>query len=151
MKDIFTATETDELINRINKLTPETKPQWGKMSVSQMLAHCNVPYSYTFEKEKYKKPNLLKLLLLRTVVKSIVLSPNPYKRNSPTAPEFVIKDDRDFEVEKKKLIQNINKTQQLGESHFEGLENLSFGKMSAKEWNTMLYKHLDHHLSQFGV
>ena len=151
MKSVFNQADATELINRINTLSNISKPLWGKMSVSKMLAHCNVPYSYTFEKEKYKKPNFLKLLLLRTVVKSIVLSPNPYKRNSPTAPEFVIKDDRDFEVEKKKLIQNINKTQQLGESHFEGLENLSFGKMSAKEWNTMLYKHLDHHLSQFGV
>ncbi|MDO6425067.1 hypothetical protein, partial [Saccharophagus degradans] len=75
----------------------------------------------------------------------------PYKKNGQTAPEFVIKDNRKFETEKKRLIDYINKTQQLGENFFEGKESLSFGVLTIKEWNTMFAKHLDHHLNQFGV
>jgi hypothetical protein len=58
---------------------------------------------------------------------------------------------KDFEKEKAILIDNLKKTQELGEAHFEGKDNFSFGKMSSKEWNGLFYKHLDHHLSQFGI
>ena len=151
MKSVFNLQDTNELINRINNLSPVSKAQWGKMNVGQMLAHCNVPYSYSFEPERFSKPNFLKKFLLQKIVKKYVLSPEPYKRNGRTAPEFIITNERDFDPEKEKLIRNIQNTQQLGEQHFEGLENISFGKMSASEWNTMFYKHLNHHLSQFGV
>ncbi|KIC93610.1 DUF1569 domain-containing protein [Flavihumibacter solisilvae] len=151
MKSIFNQQDTDELISRINSLSPASKAQWGKMNVGQMIAHCNVPYAYTFEPEKFSKPNFLKKFLLQKIVKKYVLRPEPYKRNSRTAPEFIITDERNFEAEKERLIRNIQKTRQLGEQHFEGLENISFGRMSASEWNTMFYKHLNHHLLQFGV
>ena len=89
--------------------------------------------------------------ILRKLVKNYVLGPKPYTKNGTTNPEFIIKEVRNFEVEKQKLIQNIVETRELGESFFEGRENISFGKMTAMEWNRMYYKHLDHHLSQFGV
>ena len=75
----------------------------------------------------------------------------PYPRSLGTAPQFIIKGNRDFELEKSRLISYIQKTQELGEKKFEGKESFSFGKLSSKEWNNMFAKHLDHHLSQFGV
>jgi hypothetical protein len=45
----------------------------------------------------------------------------------------------------------MKKTVDLGEAHFDGKESLSFGKLTASQWNTMFYKHLNHHLTQFGV
>ena len=90
-------------------------------------------------------------LILKTFVKKIVVSDTPYKRNNPTAPHYIISDSKDFEIEKKRLIDYIIKTQQLGESYFDKKESHSFGLLSVKEWNTMFYKHLDHHLNQFGV
>jgi hypothetical protein len=151
MENIFLKEVTGEIINRINKLNPNSKPLWGKMTVAQMLAHCNVTYAYTYEPEKFKKPNFFMQIILKTIVKKYVLSPKPYKQNGRTGPDFIIADERNFEMEKEKLVQNIIRTQQLGEKHFDGLENLSFGKMSAEEWDTMFSKHLNHHLTQFGV
>lgn len=89
--------------------------------------------------------------MLKTFVKKIVTSEQPYKRNSGTAPAFVIKDSRNFEDEQSRLIGHINKTQQLGADFFDQKESVSFGRMSKTEWNNMFYKHLDHHLCQFGV
>jgi hypothetical protein len=40
---------------------------------------------------------------------------------------------------------------ELGEGYFNGLTSNSFGKLSTIEWNNLFYKHLDHHLRQFGV
>jgi hypothetical protein len=150
MKNIFTQEVSSEIINRINNLTPESKGLWGKMSVAQMLAHCNVTYEMAFE-NNHPKPNFLMKFILKTFVKNIVTNETPYKKSSSTAPAFIIKDDRDFAVEKKRLIDYINKTQQLGENYFDGKESLSFGNLTKTEWNNMFYKHLNHHLSQFGV
>jgi hypothetical protein len=151
IKNIFDKHISDEIINRIQQLNPTTQPNWGKMSVDQMLAHCNVTYKYTYEPEQFKKPNFLMKLMLKNFVKKIVVSEKPYEKNGRTAPEFVMTEAKDFEKEKAILINNINKTQQLGSAHFDGKENFSFGNMTSQEWNNMFYKHLNHHLTQFGV
>lgn len=150
MKNIFTIETTNEIIARIHTLTNETQALWGKMHVAQMLAHCSVSYE-TIYTNKHPKPNAFVKFILKKFVKKYVVNEKPYKKSSQTAPYFIIADERDFETEKKKLIDYILKTQELGENAFEGKESVSFGSMTKNEWNNMLYKHLDHHLSQFGV
>lgn len=148
--NIFTKEVSDKMIDRIYNLTPETKAQWGTMTVAQMLAHCNVAYELHYD-NSHKRPNAFARFMIKLFAKKIVTGDKPYKRNSRTAPVFVMKDDKDFEKEKKRLVDYIQKTQQLGEAHFDGKENLSFGKLTKSEWNNLFYKHLDHHLNQFGV
>jgi hypothetical protein len=150
MKDLFDPQVTAELIARINQLKPESPALWGKMSVDQMLAHCCVAYDMAFT-NKYPKPNPIMRFLLKTFVKKGVVNEVPYKKNIPTAPAFVIADRKNFEEEKNRLIHYLEKTVALGRSHFEGKESLSFGPMTAQEWNNLFYKHLNHHLNQFGV
>jgi hypothetical protein len=148
--DIFTKEVSEGIITRINGLSSQTAPKWGKMSVSQMLAHCCVTYEYIFE-NKYKKPNAIMGLVLKMIVKGAVVGEKPYKHGSPTGPDFVVKDDRNFDVEKQRLIGFIRQTQALGGAHFDGKASHSFGVLNKAEWNNMFYKHLDHHLTQFGV
>jgi len=150
MKNIFDPQVTEELIARINQLHPESPALWGKMSVDQMLAHCSVAYEMAFT-DKHPKPNALMRFLLKTFVKKGVVNEVPYPKNAQTAPVFIIKGNKDFEEEKGKLITYLKHTISLGKDHFEGKESLSFGPMTAKEWNNLFYKHLDHHLTQFGV
>ena len=115
-----------------------------------MLAHCNVTYEYVYD-NKYREPNAMIKLILKLFVKNLVVSDKPYKHHSQTAPDFIIKGDRDFEKEKARLVDFISKTQQLGEGYFDGKKSHSFGVLNKTEWNNMFYKHLDHHLQQFGV
>lgn len=150
MKNIFDKAVTGEVIDRINKLTPSTKAVWGSMSVAQMLAHCNVSYETVYE-NKHPAPNAFLKFFLKTMVKNSVTNETPYKRNGQTAPSFIIKDERNFEAEKTRLIAYVKKTCDLGAQHFDGKESISFGVMNKTEWNNLFYKHLDHHLSQFGV
>lgn len=150
MENIFTQTGFDNMKDRINQLTPETTAKWGKMSVSQMLAHVNVAYEMTFE-TIHQKPNGLMKFILKMLVKKSVVGPKPYPKNGKTAPQFIIKDEREFETEKGRLLSYMEKSKDLGKSHFEGKESHSFGPLTAQEWNVMFAKHLDHHLTQFGV
>ncbi|HEY0894928.1 MAG TPA: DUF1569 domain-containing protein [Sphingobacteriaceae bacterium] len=150
MKSIFARKDIEELIDRINCLSPASPGLWGKMTVSQMLAHCNVAYEMTFG-DKHPAPNPFVKLMLRLFVKNKVVSDQPHKPNGRTAPAFLVSSEKDFEIEKNRLIRYIQQTQQLGAEHFHMKESPSFGKLTQTEWNKMLYKHLDHHLKQFGV
>lgn len=150
MKNLFLENDLNYTKERIHKLTPETKGLWGKMQVSQMLAHCNVAYEMTYE-NKRPKPNAFKKFLLKTFVKKAVVGPKPYQKNGRTAPEFIIDSSKNFEEEKSRLLSYLDKTMHLGEAHFNNKESHSFGKLTSKEWNVMFSKHLDHNLNQFGV
>ncbi len=150
LPNVFTTEVSNNIIDRINKLTNNNPAQWGKMSVAQMLAHCNVTYEMAYE-NIHPKPNFFMKFILKSFVKKAVTNEVPYKHNSQTAPQFIIKTDKDFAVEKNRLIQYIQKTQQLGEANFNGKESHSFGVLNTTEWNNMFYKHLDHHLTQFAV
>ncbi len=148
--NIFTQEVTFNFIDRINNLSPQTPALWGKMNVAQMLAHCNVTYELVYD-NKHPKPNFLMKQMIKLFAKKTVTGSTPYKQSLRTAPMFLIADDRDFQAEKQRLIDYLRKTQQLGEDHFDDKESHSFGHLSKDEWNNLFYKHLDHHLKQFGV
>ncbi len=150
LPNIFNKEISNEVIKRTNNLTPNTKANWGKMNVGQMLAHLSVMYEMVYD-DKHKKPNAFMKFMLKSFIKNAVVNEKPYKRNSQTAPVFIIKGEKDFEIEKNRLIAYINKTQELGEATFDGKESHSFGVLNKTEWNNLFYKHIDHHLTQFGV
>ncbi|MBP6091289.1 MAG: DUF1569 domain-containing protein [Crocinitomicaceae bacterium] len=147
---VFTEETSALIIARIELLTPSTPALWGEMDVAQMFAHCNITYEMLYE-NKHKQPNLIVRFILKLLVKPMVTGEKSYKKNTHTAPAFIIADAKQFEAEKTRLIAYIHRTQQLGAAHFEGLPSLSFGKLTSQEWNNLFFKHLDHHLSQFGV
>ncbi len=150
LPNYFEKTTHENILSRINQLNNDTPPQWGTMSVDKMLAHCCVTYEMAFE-DKHPKPGAFKRFLLKLLVKKAVVGEKEYSKNGATAPEFIIKNERDFEKEKSRLITYINKSYQLGADYFDGKESHSFGALNKTEWNNMFYKHLDHHLRQFGV
>lgn len=148
--NIFDDRTTEVLLNRIDQLATDSQPQWGKMNVAQMMAHVNVPYDFVFT-NKYKPLNPLMKTVMRLFVKKGMTNEKPFPKSAPTAKEFKVAPQQDFEVEKGKLKENVRRFAKLGEAHFDGKDYRSFGKMSAKEWSNLFYKHLDHHLRQFGV
>lgn len=149
-KNLFNEQEVQQTIDRINALNTKSQPIWGKMSVAQMLAHCNITYEMVYT-DKYPKPKGLQKFMIKLLAKKMVVGPKPYKQNIRTAPVFIIADERDFEKEKKRLIAYLKKTQDLGEALFNEKESYAFGPLTNTEWNTLFSKHLDHHLRQFGV
>ncbi len=147
--NIFSAQATSEMLDRLNKIKADSKPQWGKMNAAQTLAHLNVAYDKAYKPGK--APGFIGKLMMKLFVKNVVVSAKPYKKNNMTAPEFVIEGDRDFEKEKARLIENMKKTEKNGVAYFEGKENISFGKLTSEQWSNLFGKHMDHHFEQFGV
>jgi len=117
-----------------------------------MLAHVSVAYDLVYdENHGHKPPGGFAKFMLKLFVKGYVVGDKAYKKNGRTAPQFLITEEKDFEKEKAKLIDYLNKTQALGRSHFNNKESFAFGKLSEQEWNNMFYKHIDYHLEQFDA
>lgn len=140
----------NELLARLAKLKASSTPYWGKMTVSQMLAHLSVSYDMAYGLIK-ERPNFLMRILLKWIIKPMVISSKPYPKNAKTTAVFLISDERDFQHEMNRLTEYISRVKQDGPKVFDGKESPSFGPMSADEWSDLFYKHADHHLTQFGV
>ena len=150
IKNVFEEKTVEELYARIDKLPGDTKPLWGRMSAAQMLAHLNVMYEMVYD-NNHPRPGAFQRFIISLLAKKTVVGNKPYPKNIRTAPAFLIKGERDFEKEKVRLVNYIRRTKDQGEQFFDGKESHSFGPLNLKEGNTLVYKHLDHHLSQFGV
>ncbi|MCF8319151.1 MAG: DUF1569 domain-containing protein [Sphingobacteriaceae bacterium] len=147
---IYEQKTVEALAQRIGKLSKLSSANWGKMNVAQMLAHCCIPYEQIFGERNDRISGIMKFLM-RYVFKKSMVNEVPYKQSLPTAPFFIMADDKDFEKEQKRLLNYIHKCQQLGADDLVKQKHQSLGMLSAIEWNNLLYKHLDHHLRQFDV
>ncbi len=149
MKNLFDKPAYNEITERVNRLSPGSKAQWGKMTVSQMLAHCKEAFKVPLSDKKL--PRIFAGILLGWLFKSKLYKEEPWKRNLPTAPNFIIKGDRDFEKEKTELMELVNKFYNAGPSGITKYPHPFFGKFTPEQWGKSMYKHMDHHLMQFGV
>lgn len=147
MKSIFEPNDNEELISRIEKLTSESQALWGKMSVDQMLQHSIAPMDVVFGTLVLKMPFYMGWL--GRMFKKSVLT-NEFKKGSPTAKEFIFKGSYDFEQSKQELIEKTRKFQD-GTKVVKLEKHPFWGKMTTEEWDILMWKHLDHHLKQFGV
>lgn len=100
MKSLFVTDDYNEILNRINALDEQSQPQWGKMDVAQMLAHCCEPLKVPLEKLTLKKPNAI-MRLLFSFFKDSLYNDKPWKHGLPTSKEYKIVDNRIFLDEKK--------------------------------------------------
>jgi hypothetical protein len=150
LPSIWDAATTQSLHSRLEALTPATPALWGTMNVAQMLAHCCFPYEQIFG-DRVVRPPLPVRFIMKLFFKSMLTNEVPYKRNQPTAPQARIADERDFERERERLRAYIVRVEQMGAAAFEQKEQVSLGRLTSSQWNNLLFKHLDHHLRQFGV
>jgi len=149
MANIFDKEANRELIERLEKLTLESKALWGKMSVSQMVLHAQKPLDVALGKLMIKG-GLLGFLFGK-MAKNSFLKNHGFSKNSPTAPQFKIGWMPDFEKEKNELISKVRAFGDKGPDIIANKKHPFFGEMTAEEWGKLHYIHLDHHLKQFGL
>ncbi len=150
MKSIFEQSTVDQFIERLEQLTPYSKPEWGKMTVYQMLKHCTENEKMNLREKSYKRL-LPGRLFGRMVMNKIVKDDRPMSKNNPTHPALKIKSVGDFETQRLELISLLRRYPNSSKTDLENLVHPFFGKLTLKEWEIYIYKHLDHHLRQFGV
>ena len=149
MKTMFAEADRESILRRLEALQPESARQWGKMNPAQMLCHCALALE-TATGERPMKQKFIGKLLMPFIRKSI-LGEKPFSRNAPTDPTFVVTSEREFLAERARLQELIRRFVDRGPAAAAHETHTFFGKMTGQEWGELIYKHLDHHLQQFGA
>ena len=149
MKNLFEQDTVEEVISRIDNLQAASVRQWGKMDVAQMMAHCSG--ALDMASGKLILPRLFIGRLIGPLVKPIYTNEKPFSRSSPTDPKLVVSDQRDFQREKERLKLCLREFHEGGEAKCTRHPHPFFGHLTPQAWSRGMYKHMDHHLRQFGA
>ncbi len=150
MKSLFEPAAVNEITGRVTHLGPDSEPQWGKMNVAQMLAHCSAAIGMA--EGKVTPPRILLGRLLGPLAKkSLIVNGEPMRRNAMAEKSVLVTDERDFVVEQKRLRESIDRFATGGPGICTKHPHFFFGPLTPVEWAVLMYQHLDHHLRQFGV
>lgn len=150
MEDIFDPATAEQFRQRIQSVTAASQRQWGKMSAAQMMEHC--ARGLEMATGELRPPRVLLGRLLGRVVKPMALKEGELmRRNSPTAPALIVAPDADLEGSRTRLLGALDRFAAGGEQRCTDYPHSFFGPLKPKEWSTLMYKHLDHHLRQFSA
>ncbi len=151
MKNLFDVTVANQIRTRIKQLEPQSERRWGKMSAAQMLAHCSLSMQWAVGELVPDKGALPARLIGRLVKPMVFRNEDPLRKDSPTATSLIVTDERDLGMERERLLKLIDKFALGGAEGCTKNPHSFFGKMTPEEWAILMYKHLDHHLRQFGA
>lgn len=146
-KSFFEPAVRDALLKRFQSLTSNSKPTWGKMNVCQMLAHCSVAMQVPTGEVTLQKTWMR---IFGKFVLNSSLTEKPWRKNLPTAPEFIIQNPGSFEAEKARFLKHFHHLAK-GKDVVTVYKHPFFGDMTFEQIGKLFYKHLDHHFTQFGV
>jgi hypothetical protein len=150
MKNLFQPARVQEVKERIALLTPQSDRLWGKMNAAQALAHCSLAMEWAVGDRT--PPRMFLGRIIGRIVKPMALGDDaPMRRNSPTAKDLVVQDGRDLDRERERLCRLIDRFVAAGPNGCTTHPHSFFGRLTPEEWAALSYKHLDHHLRQFGV
>jgi hypothetical protein len=149
MKTLFSKQALDKSIDRINQLQADKQPLWGKMNVTQMLDHCSETMKVARGEKELKR--IFLSYVMGSLMKKSFYNDKPIPKNSPTHKDFIITNTSDFEKAKQELIDHLTAFQEGGMDQCTSAPHSFFGNITKEQWGLGMYKHLDHHLQQFGV
>lgn len=149
MKNLFEQEATDEVLARIDTLQLACQRHWGKMDVAQMMAHCSA--ALDMASGRMDLPRIFIGRVLAPFIKPIYTNEKPFSKNNPTDKKLLVSDQRDFLREQEQLKLKVRQFHEGGESQCTRHPHPFFGALTPQEWSRGMYKHLDHHLRQFGA
>ena len=146
-KSLSDARARQQLLDRLERLTPEATARWGKMTAPQMLAHV-ADWMLMARGELKAAPK--KRPLRYPVIKHLVIYWLPWPKGVPTAPELLTRRPATWASERvavRKYVQAFATLDPKAASP----DHPVFGRMSYRLWNALGYRHTDHHFRQFGI
>jgi hypothetical protein len=149
METLFDPVSYREVLRRVESIQSNSRRQWGKMTVAQMLEHSARALEIAAGKKDSKQAFLGKMI--GWIFWKGFVGPKPFQKNGPSSPAFVVQGEPDFGPTKERLKTLLGEFHALGEQGCDGNIHGFFGRMTGTEWGVTQYKHMDHHLRQFGA
>jgi hypothetical protein len=150
VKNLYEPDAAAEIRERLARLRPDSPRQWGTMSPAQALAHCAGGMEMAVGDQVPPRNVLGRIAGL--LIKPLALGNDaPMRRNTPTVRSLMVTDERDLDVERDRLRALIDRFTGGGPAACTTHPHSFFGRLTPREWAILMYKHLDHHLRQFGA
>jgi hypothetical protein len=150
MKNLFEAATVRGVKVRLADLRPDSERLWGKMSAAQSLAHCSAGMKMAMGQSNPQRV-FIGRLLGPLAKKSMIVNEKPMPRNARTDKSLVVSDERDFELERLRLRELVDRFAAGGPGVCTKHPHFFFGSLTPEEWAALMYQHIDHHLRQFQV
>ena len=148
-KNVLDKDCSESIVSRVQKLRPETAPFWGTMTATEMLLHCNRINEHLLTAEPLRKGTRLKQYIGRWM--TLYILPN-FPKNARTPKRNDTKGQVNTEAFTEQLEQFIQLIRRFPLHHKAiQLPHPYFGDLNTAQWGRANYKHMDHHLRQFGV
>jgi hypothetical protein len=136
-----------DILRRLRALRPDAQRRWGKMSVAQMLWHVNEAMEGALGRIQ---ADPMKVPLPRSILKFLVLNA-PWGKGAPTLKRWVPQHDSyDFAAEHARCVRLVD---ELAAKALDDAwpDSPTLGRMTGRQVSRLHAKHLNHHLTQFGV
>jgi hypothetical protein len=147
MKSVWNDADYRELGGRLDRLTAETPARWGKFSAPQMVCHLTDALKMA-SGELAIPPR--KMVLRYPIIKHLIIYALPFPKGAPTAPQLVSRIATEWHGEVQSLRRELEAFVKRGPSG-PFVPHPAFGDLTPRTWGVLVYKHMDHHLKQFGV
>jgi hypothetical protein len=147
MQNLFDVHTFENCLERIHVINDKTVSQWGKMNAAQMLHHCQKPLEVVLQKKDH---GLKSNLLAQWFFKRMMYNDKPWSKGMQTPKCFKVETAKEMDEEKKVLI-NLLQEFFAQRKREKWPKHPVFGKFTPEQVGKMQFKHLDHHLKQFGI
>jgi hypothetical protein len=148
MHSILNESDRAAICSRVRSLSTSSTARWGQMSVTGMLQHLRLSARMAVGELKVEPKN--KRVFQVFPLKHLILYVLPFPKGAPTAPELHPDTPASLEEERAAVLALLDRIG-AGPREGAGPAHPLFGPLSWQEWGAATYKHVDHHLKQFGV
>ncbi len=153
MKNLYDPALLKDVKQRISRLRPDSERKWGQMTINQMLLHCTAGLQMAMGVINPRRASFPGNVI-GVLIKPLVFgNDKPMRRDSPSVPELFtqVSTEGGFDLKRDELTDTIDRFASTGETCCSRHPHPFFGQLQADQWAILMYKHIDHHLSQFGV
>jgi len=148
MKTMWDAPCQQEIRARVARLSPERKGEWGKMSAPEMVCHLAESLKMALGDLPVARKNLP---IRYPPLKQLIVYLAPFPKNAPTAPELLARPPRAWPADVADLQALVDRFVARGGEATTWTDHPAFGRLSRRAWGVLVYRHMDHHLRQFGA
>lgn len=145
---MWNAADRQAILDRFDRLTPDARPKWGKFDAPRMVAHVTDTVRWSIG-ELAVVPTR-KSPIGFWPVNVLIMFYLPWPKGVPTAPELVERSPSAWTSELQSLRAAIDRFA-ARDVNGSWTPHIAFGRISGEQWGRLTYRHLNHHLTQFGA
>jgi Protein of unknown function (DUF1569) len=147
MKSIWQRESQRELTDRFGRLAWDRRAEWGSFTAPKMVCHLADSLRMAMGDLKVAPK---KLPIRYPPLKQLVIYVAPFPKGAPTAPELLVRQPGEWTNDVADL-QSLLARAATASSTDAWPEHPAFGRLSRRAWGVLMYRHIDHHLKQFGA